>query len=173
MKRLWLIVLIPFLLVACGGDDKKEDEKQEAEEVRNSEMTLQAIPAVGTLVPGCDTAELENWYEINSANGQLFQDDARTYADLGPENASTGIDRLMSLQEAMMEVPVPECMSDLNTLLQSIMTATLSDFQMYAAGQIQQGDIQVMTAAGRDRYELEVRPVLEQTEAQLIERQGQ
>lgn len=167
MKRYTPFLLILMLLMAACGDDPKE---QEAKEVRDAEMTLQAIPPVGTIVPGCQVAELENWYEIVSINAQIFQDEARTFADLGADSAPAALDRLIELEDGLMTVTVPECMSDVNTLIHTIMQTMIEDFRQYSSGTIQQGEIQERTRLARERYDSEVRPILEQTQAQLNQR---
>lgn len=167
MKQLYLLFILVFMLAACGGDEKKEEQ---AEENQQTEATLQVFPPVGTVVPGCELAELENWYEMTNANSLLFQDDALVYMDLGPESAAEGLDRLMTMQEAMVAVPVPECVNDVNSLIHMLMESTLEDFRQYSAGVIQQGELQERTRQNRARYDNEVRLLLQQTETQLMER---
>lgn len=163
MKRYFLLFIL-ILLSACG------DDSEEVKEVRDSELTQQANTVIGTPAVGCQTGELETWYETASVNAQMFQDEARTFADLGPDSAPAALDRLIELQEATLTVPVPECMADLNGLMQTLMQATIEDFRQYSTLQIQQGEVQERVRLARERYDAEVLPLLQQTEAQLVER---
>lgn len=165
MKRVILVLLMTALVISGCGDDEEKTK-----EIRDSELTLQANTVIGTLAPGCQTGELENWYEVVSVNGQMFQDEARAFADLGPDSAPAALDRLLELQETMLAVPVPECRTDLNALMQTVMQGMIDDFRLYSTLQIQQGEIQERIRLARERYDAEVVPILQETEQDLVQR---
>lgn len=128
--RRWTIILVAALVSAgCGGGAA-------APTPTPSRVTVHPAGDF-TFVPGCDTADLENWVE--SADF-LIPEFMRTAGNLGsepaPEAIRPGVERLMVLRDGLVAIPVPEgCAAEVQTLTIEMMESVLRAYEAYANGQ--------------------------------------
>lgn len=128
--RCWAIIMAAAVVsAACGGGTA-------APTPTPSHITVHPAGDF-TFVPGCDTADLENWVENADF---LIPEFMRTAGNLGsepaPEAIRPGIERLVILRDGLIAIPVPEgCVAEAQTLTIEMMETVLQAYEAYANGE--------------------------------------
>ncbi len=161
MIRFSLFIILILSLAACDEEIGLDDPLQAPE-------AAQMAPTIATIVPGCDTPTLENWFETVAPTAAQFRQEAQTYADQPPSDALlSGLGRL-SIH--LTEVEVPECVAPVHGTQQDIMRQVLQAFSAYHDGALAQEDLSAQVADQIARYDSAVAPRLEEIEDLLLQR---
>ncbi|MCB9436074.1 MAG: hypothetical protein H6673_03665 [Anaerolineales bacterium] len=132
-----LLLLIPLLLIACGGDDDGDTS-------RSRDLTVPAMPN-RTLVDGCPVSDLENWVETAYFNMQSFVQDAEASSSSADDNNRDAIDfvvdRLVLLRNSVNMAVTPDCVADRHAFIVAGMQRVIDDFQLFANAQINTADL--------------------------------
>ena len=158
-RLLVLILTAGLVLAACGTD---EDTSVPPSIV----ITIQAEP-VGTVLPGCETAALESWYEVAGTLINTFNQESKAALDFKPAQLPSVIDRLTVLRNAVGEHPAPQCAVTVHDLILLHMRVILSAFQQYANGDLSHDDLRSQVNAASREIETGVATLLARTQVGL------
>ena len=148
-----------LLLPACG-------DRVSSDPPPGIPITIQAEP-LGTVLPGCQTGELEDWYELAGSLVVTFRDESLAALDGLPDTLVLALLRLSDLRDAIAAQPVPECaMLAHNTILVHV-RQTLDAFQAYAAGKVAEDALRAEVQAAAEAISTTVAGVLDTTRTQL------
>lgn len=163
LSLLGQLVLWMILLSAC----REEVGLLPEQSPNNSDLFA---PTQATIVAGCETGELEGWYESFSANSHSFYAEAPTFTALASDSIALPINRLGDLRDAIMALPVPECVAPLHGQQQANMTAVIDAFVAYQQGETTQTDLQSVVEDAQQRHNNELLPEIEALQGSLTER---
>lgn len=94
--------LAALLLAACGSNTQPGLPPSRL-------ITLPPVPA-GTLAAGCETGELESWFEVAAPLTGSFAEESLAALTLAPSDALLDLlSRQSDLIERIVREPVPEC----------------------------------------------------------------
>jgi hypothetical protein len=164
MRPLYPLLLLALLLMAACRPD--------ADDPLSRDTPPPPGPTLATILPGCQASDLETWLEVVVSNGRAFRDQSLTASAMSVETVSMGISQLGSLQSAINQVEVPECVAPAHGLLQDITGAILESLMAYYNGTLDQAQVIEQVSAQTARYDVELGPQLEEA-IQALERSYQ
>lgn len=138
MKKhlMWLSCTLLMLIVlsAC-----KSDNSNKGSSIRSLEVTIPAADP-RTIIEGCPSADLEDWYEKNFFNMQSFVDEAdlraRTAENERRNQMDFVLDRLVSLRNAVNNAATPTCVEARHLSIVDGMQDVVIEFQRFANAEI-------------------------------------
>jgi len=164
MWRYGILCVLVLFLAAC-----QEDERLVGDPIRSEPVDLFA-PTQAVVLAGCETTDLENWYEVVSVNATSFRNESFGFAALSPEAAFTAVNRLSDLRDTVNGVGVPECATMQQRLLLGIMETTIEAFVSYSNGQLDQATLIERVTADHVLYDTEFKPQMDSTLTNLDQR---
>jgi hypothetical protein len=161
--RLLFVVLLlgGAALAACGGDDDGSPPP-------NRIITIQPQPDA-TILPGCQTGELESWYEVAGSLITTFNRESLAAIELDPEQMSVTLNRLIDLRNAIAGQPTPECAIPAQTEILLTIRGMLTAFERYTNGEIPQEDMSQQIKIASDKIDTDIAALLESTQSDLEE----
>jgi len=161
MRRYPLFMLILLVIVAgCRSADDPE-----LPDVPAIQLTPTRPVEYGTLISGCRVEDLESWYENASQNLQTYRTEIPN-ALIQPADINI-LSRLTEITDAIIAVPVPECVQDLQNLAMSLVVAINEQYLAYYESRLDQATLQNNANLLIQRYDEEVQPILDSTRNQL------
>jgi hypothetical protein len=159
-----LTILIGGLaLAACGGDDD-EDRLPPSRLV-----TIQPQPEA-TVLPGCETGDLESWYEVAGTLVNRFGQESMAALNLEPDKVISVVERLIDLREAIAAQPTPECALSVHGEILIRINGMLTSFQRYANGDITQDELRQQIEEANLQIETDIATLLATKQKELEER---
>jgi len=152
-----ILVLLGLLfsavsLAACGSE-KRDDSPP------SLLITIRPRP-VATVLPGCVTLELSNWYEIAGTLIGTFRDESSTALGRAPDEMGPVLNRLIDLRDAIANQPVPECALQAHGEVVLTMQEMLTAMQRYTNGELTAEELEERIDAGSARIETDVATLL-------------
>lgn len=144
-RRLFLLclVLISLMLAACG----EEEPEERSAPPPNLVITYEPQPQT-TLLPGCETADLESWLEVSGSLIYIFRDESLAAVNLEPTQMGDTLDRLIELRDTIARQPAPECALQPHSEILIVIRGMLTGFQRYTNGVLSKDELtqQINTA---------------------------
>ena len=161
--RLLFVVLLlgGAALAACGGDNDGAPPP-------NRIITIQPQPDA-TILPGCQTSDLESWYEVAGSLITTFNRESLAAIELTPEQMSVTLNRLIDLRNAIAGQATPECAIPAQTEILLAMRSMLTAFERYANGEIPQDDMSQQIKNASDKIDTDIAALLASTQSDLEE----
>ena len=159
MKRFLIVLVCVALLAACGESGDKSPPP-------NIVITIQPQPDA-TIMPGCETADLESWYEVAGSLIQTFRDESEKALGLSPEQTMPVLSRLIDLRDAIALQPAPECALTVHSSLLVQVRTMLTTFQRYINGDIDEEALRSQITESNRHIDTEIRGLLAGTQAGL------
>ena len=138
-------------LAACGSE-KRDDTPP------SLLITIRPRP-VATVLPGCVTLELSNWYEIAGTLIGTFDDESSAALGRAPDEMGPVLNRLIDLRDAVADQPVPECALQAHGEVVLTMQEMLTAMQRYTNGELT-AELEERIDAGSARIETDVATLL-------------
>lgn len=152
-------LLSGVLLAACGG-------RESSDPPRGILITFQPEP-LGTVLPGCQPGELEDWYEVAGSLVMEFREESLAALDGLPDTLAPALRRLSDLRNAIASQPAPECAALAHDTSLAYMRQSLEAFQTHAAGTMTESALRSEVQAAADAISTTVAGLLENTRSQL------
>lgn len=149
-----------ILLAACGSETDNGDVPP------NLVITVRPRVAA-TVLPGCATGELSDWYEIAGTLIGTFRDASNAAPDRPPDQLGPVLDRLIDLYDAVADQPVPECALQAHGEIVFTMQEVLASVQRYASGDLSLDELKQQIAASSARIDNEAAALLASAQATL------
>jgi len=153
------VLLSGLLLPACG-------DKAGSNPPPGILITIQAEP-LGTVLPGCQPGELEDWYELAGSLVMRFRDESLAALDGLPDTLVPTLLRLSDLRDAIASQPVPECAVLAHNTILIHLRQSLDAFQSYSAGTMAEDALRAEVRAAANAISTTVADLLENTRIQL------
>lgn len=157
---LLVAVLLSGLLFAACGDRMSNSPPP------SILITIQPEP-LGTVLPGCQPDELEDWYELAGSLVMTFRDESLAALGKLPNTLVPTLLRLADLRDAVASQPVPECAALAHSTILTHMRQSLDAFQAHAAGTVAEDALRGEVQAAADAISTTVAGLLENTRLQL------
>lgn len=141
-----------LVLAACGSEKTGSIPG-------STVITLRPRP-VATVLPGCGTGELSDWYEVAGTLIGTFKDESNAALDREPDVMGPVLDRLIDLRDAITNQPVPECALDAHGEIALAIQEMLTAFQRYINGDLDADGLAEHVTAGSTRIESDVADLL-------------
>lgn len=143
MKR--QLTLVAILLVALVLSSCREN-KPKTDGTSGSISVTIPVAAPRTIIEGCPSSELEDWYEKNFFNMQGFVDEAelrsRTADNDQRDQMDFVLDRLVSLRNTINNAPTPTCVEVRHQTIVDTMQFIIDQFQKFANAEISAEDLE-------------------------------
>jgi hypothetical protein len=167
MSGLLLVTILAgsLALGACGED---RDRKLPP----NVVITLPPEP-IATIKPGCETSDLESWYEVASTLINTFIQESRSAVDLAPADMPAIISRLTDLRDAIATQPTPECAGETQSAILLHSRTMLSAFERYGNGDITRQELRTRIDSATQEIQTRVTAMLAGLQSGLEERLAQ
>jgi hypothetical protein len=146
------LFLSALMLAACGSE-KRTDVPS------NLVITIRPRP-VATVLPGCVTIELSDWYEVAGTLIGTFRAESGAALDRAPDEMGPVIQRLIDLRDAIANQPVPECALQAHGEVVATTQEMLTAIQRYVNGDLNGDELEEQIAAGSARIETDVANLL-------------
>ena len=146
-------------LAACGSE-KRDDTPP------SLLITIRPRP-VATVLPGCVTLELSNWYEIAGTLIGTFDDESSAALGRAPDEMGPVLNRLIDLRDAVADQPVPECALQAHGEVVLTMQEMLTAMQRFTNGELTAEELEERIDAGSARIESDVATLLESARGTL------
>jgi hypothetical protein len=146
-------LFLSALVVAACGSEKTGNLPG------NVVITLRPRP-VATVLPGCITGELSDWYEVAGTLIDTFKDESNAALDRTPDEMRPVLDRLIDLRDAIANQPVPECALDAHGEIVLATQEMLTAIQRYINGDLDADGLAERVTAGSTRIESDVTDLL-------------
>ncbi|MBI5929091.1 MAG: hypothetical protein HY862_07275 [Chloroflexi bacterium] len=147
MLKKWMLAgLIVVLLAACGEDetDKKTQPRDNEQPDATIVLTLVSLPEQ-TILPGCPSNDLEDWFENAYFTMQSFAteaDEQRKLVDNDDRDpALETLSRLLSLRNVVAMTATPSCVEISSQQVLSAMQGVIDGFQRFTSGEIDKADL--------------------------------
>jgi hypothetical protein len=152
-------------LAACG-------ENRDRRLPPNVVITLQPEP-IATIKPGCETGDLESWYEVASTLINTFIQESKKAVDLAPADMPAIISRLTDLRDAIATRPTPECAGATQNAILLYSRTMLSAFERYGNGNITRQELRTKIDSATQEIETGVTSMLAGLQSGLEEQLAQ
>jgi hypothetical protein len=149
-----------MLLAACGKDKELRDPPP------GIVITIQPQPDA-TVMAGCQTGELESWYEVTSSNLASFRQASQAGLNSSQVDAAGVFNRLLNLRDAIARQPTPECTVSVHGIIMQQITETLTAYQEYVNGELSQAGLRERVEAANRSIDTEIAGLLAGTQAGL------
>jgi hypothetical protein len=175
--RRWIGVFCAgaMLLAACGGDDERLADGPAVNDGGGQEGVQSvpqdvSVPIIMTVVPGCDTAQMEDWYEGVSFNAKAFRDQSVGATAMGIDMADDNVSSLSDMRDGVYNLAVPECVATLHRQIQLFMDNVIASFIDFMNGTIQQDILAQEVSAAQANFDATILPELQGISENLSDR---
>jgi hypothetical protein len=149
LKRTIIALLVMLMLAACGQDEDEENERSNNNSNDNLGgtvvLTLLPIPDQ-TIVPGCASQELEDWFENTFFSMRSFAEESDENVRIANEADRQSIGlfllRIIDYRDVVARTPTPTCVQENARQVLSSMEGVIDALQRFANGDIDKDELQ-------------------------------
>lgn len=169
-RRLFCLIMVPILLAgSLGLTACQDDDDYDRLPLPTVVITFEPQPEV-TVVPGCTTKELEDWYEVAQTLLATFIEEASDATDLKPEELGPVIERLLMLRDTIAYQPTPECTVQIQSDILIVIRGALIAFQSFGSGEIDRKELRQRIEDAERQVNTEINDLMTTTQVDLEER---
>lgn len=156
----WLVVLILLpVLAACSDDSPREPPPF---------IIPSVAPQPGmTVIPGCQPADLESWYEVAYWQIETFQTEATAGLELPRGGVSPLLARLQDLRNRLADQDTPECTSQLHSEILARLNAIILAFERFGGEDIDEAELRDIVNRAQSEINTAIAVEMERTQADL------
>ncbi len=162
---LGVCLLIVVLSVAACSDDAT-DSGSTGSTSAFPRPTIPPMPNV-TVLPGCNAAELETWYEITDAQIIQFVIESRAGLDRAPNEIADLLNRLYALSYHFQTQNPPECAAQAHSAIIVRFDGVIDAYTAYAEGTLDQDELRARVETLTLELDTEVNALMAETRQRL------